>query len=76
MVEFFDHIEKDPFEIEQVDHHSRLGVNFSGDRHFQQIVMSVRGRIVTVAEHGTILGLIPLRPQIAMRSGKLDTFGQ
>jgi hypothetical protein len=38
--------------------------------------MSVRRGVVTEAEYGTVLGLIPFSLDIAMRRRKLDTFRQ
>ncbi len=75
VVELLDNGEQHPLQIEQIDDHAGLGIDLTGHRDFEHIVVPVRGRIVARAEDGAIFRLIPFRPDVAMSSREFDAFG-
>jgi hypothetical protein len=76
MIEFFEHVEQDALQIEQIHDHTRLRIYFARDRDLDHVVMPMRRWVVTGPEHCTILGFIPFSLDIAMGCGKFDTLRQ
>ncbi|TKS63425.1 MAG: hypothetical protein EWM73_01450 [Nitrospira sp.] len=76
MVKFFEHTEQDTLQIKEIHDHAGLRIHLAEDRHLDHVVMSVRRWVVAGAEHGSVLGLIPLSLVITMRRSKFDALCQ
>ena len=72
MVELFEHVRHDVFQVVQIDNHARDGIDSSAKRHFQQIIVPMF--LETGAEDSSVALLVPLRFEIPVGSGKFDAF--
>jgi hypothetical protein len=73
VVELFDHTKQDPLEVKQIDDHAGFWIDLAGDGDFQQVVVSMRWRVIAGPEDGAILGLIPFRLDVPVSRSKFDT---
>ena len=72
MVELFEHVRHDVFQVVQIDNHAGHGIDLPAKGHFKQIVVPVF--LGTGAEDPSIAFLVPLGLEIPVGSGKFYSF--
>ena len=76
VIKLFEDFLEHSLQVKEVDHHARAPIDFSRNRHLEQVVMSMTRLIVAGAEDGSIAGGIPGFVVVPVRSRKLNSLRQ
>lgn len=76
VIKLFEDLQQDPLQIEEVHDHTGSRIDLPSHRHFQHVVMTMPGIVITGAECGAVLRCVPLRLVVPVRGAELYAFIQ